>query len=299
MALIKIYALFTIRKQRWLTRQVAVEDGEVVRTAEPAEETDVRAFGAGTDAGGGGTVTIEPTDERRDERVTTSRPTSRMGSTWARRALVGVLSAALLFAVPSGVALAAQPSPSGSGQSQSDSGSSGSGSSGPSRSGSGSSGSEQSGSSSQARAARPRRRRRPTRLGPRHGRPQPRPRPGPSGPSQQAAAAAQRGRASWESHGRPNQMIIVRRTSVDSLTNGEVTRRTPRVSSAVNLASLDNAVPSGWITTDGGTLRLAATVVLSPGVTLEVGGGGVTNVQLVGGSPRPGPPRPSTPAAAR
>jgi cellulose synthase/poly-beta-1,6-N-acetylglucosamine synthase-like glycosyltransferase len=39
MALIKIYALFTIRKQRWLTRQVAVEGGEVVRTAEPAEET--------------------------------------------------------------------------------------------------------------------------------------------------------------------------------------------------------------------------------------------------------------------
>ena len=39
MALIKIYALFTIRKQRWLTRQVAVEDGQVVRTAEPAEET--------------------------------------------------------------------------------------------------------------------------------------------------------------------------------------------------------------------------------------------------------------------
>ena len=39
MALIKIYALFTIRKQRWLTRQVAVEDGQVVQTAEPAEET--------------------------------------------------------------------------------------------------------------------------------------------------------------------------------------------------------------------------------------------------------------------
>jgi cellulose synthase/poly-beta-1,6-N-acetylglucosamine synthase-like glycosyltransferase len=37
MALIKIYALLTIRKQRWLTRQVAVEDGEVVRTAELAD----------------------------------------------------------------------------------------------------------------------------------------------------------------------------------------------------------------------------------------------------------------------
>jgi hyaluronan synthase len=32
MALIKIQALLTIRRQRWLTRQVAVENGEVVRT---------------------------------------------------------------------------------------------------------------------------------------------------------------------------------------------------------------------------------------------------------------------------
>jgi hyaluronan synthase len=40
MALIKIYALLTIRKQRWLTRQVAVEDGQVVRTTEPAENTN-------------------------------------------------------------------------------------------------------------------------------------------------------------------------------------------------------------------------------------------------------------------
>jgi cellulose synthase/poly-beta-1,6-N-acetylglucosamine synthase-like glycosyltransferase len=32
MALIKIYALLTIRKQKWGTRQVAVENGEVVRT---------------------------------------------------------------------------------------------------------------------------------------------------------------------------------------------------------------------------------------------------------------------------
>jgi cellulose synthase/poly-beta-1,6-N-acetylglucosamine synthase-like glycosyltransferase len=35
MALIKLYALFSIRKQRWLTRQVAVENGAVVRTATP------------------------------------------------------------------------------------------------------------------------------------------------------------------------------------------------------------------------------------------------------------------------
>ena len=39
MALIKIYALLTIRTQRWLTRQVAVEHGEVVRTTAPQEAT--------------------------------------------------------------------------------------------------------------------------------------------------------------------------------------------------------------------------------------------------------------------
>ncbi len=37
MALIKLYALCTIRQQRWLTREVAVEDGAVVRTTGPDE----------------------------------------------------------------------------------------------------------------------------------------------------------------------------------------------------------------------------------------------------------------------
>ena len=34
MAGVKIYALATVRRQRWLTRQVAVVDGEVVRTVD-------------------------------------------------------------------------------------------------------------------------------------------------------------------------------------------------------------------------------------------------------------------------
>jgi hypothetical protein len=38
MAIIKIHALLTIRKQRWLTRQVAVENGEVVRTSAAADD---------------------------------------------------------------------------------------------------------------------------------------------------------------------------------------------------------------------------------------------------------------------
>ena len=38
MAIIKLHALVTIRKQRWLTRQVAVENGEVVRTEGAADD---------------------------------------------------------------------------------------------------------------------------------------------------------------------------------------------------------------------------------------------------------------------
>jgi hyaluronan synthase len=41
MALIKIGALLTIRRQRWLTRQVAVEGGTVIRTGLAREEVSV------------------------------------------------------------------------------------------------------------------------------------------------------------------------------------------------------------------------------------------------------------------
>jgi cellulose synthase/poly-beta-1,6-N-acetylglucosamine synthase-like glycosyltransferase len=53
MAIIKLQALLTIRKQKWLTRQVAVENGEVVRTAgavdgvnPPADEQATEAIPA-------------------------------------------------------------------------------------------------------------------------------------------------------------------------------------------------------------------------------------------------------------
>jgi hyaluronan synthase len=43
MALIKIQALLTIRRQRWLTRQVAVENGQVVRTSQPGTQPHERS----------------------------------------------------------------------------------------------------------------------------------------------------------------------------------------------------------------------------------------------------------------
>jgi cellulose synthase/poly-beta-1,6-N-acetylglucosamine synthase-like glycosyltransferase len=46
MAVIKIHALMTIRKQRWLTRQVAVENGEVVRTTGADENPAERGAAA-------------------------------------------------------------------------------------------------------------------------------------------------------------------------------------------------------------------------------------------------------------
>ena len=45
MALIKLQALMTIRRQRWLTRQVAVENGQVVRTSE-ADPAPIPAMAA-------------------------------------------------------------------------------------------------------------------------------------------------------------------------------------------------------------------------------------------------------------
>lgn len=49
MAVIKICALVTVRRQRWLTRQVSVENGVVVRTA-PAPEPAAPSSGAGAAA---------------------------------------------------------------------------------------------------------------------------------------------------------------------------------------------------------------------------------------------------------
>lgn len=205
-------------------------------------------------------------ERTRKDRTTMNRSTDRMDRKWARRALVGLLTAALLVGVSSGVAVAAPVAPdqsesSPSGQSGSESGS----------------GSAQSGSSSaqdraQARAEQARARDAAAAAAQRAARAQ-----------QRAAEAAQRGRASWESHGSPHKMIIVRPTSVDSLTEGAISRRTPRTGGVITLASLDALVPSGWITASNGTAQLAATVVLTPGVTLDIGGAGLTTLQLLGG----------------
>jgi Right handed beta helix region len=103
---------------------------------------------------------------------------------------------------------------------------------------------------------------------------------------QRAAVAAQRAQSSWDDHGRPNKMIIVRPTSVDSVTSGRLTQRVARSGGTLTLARLDSAVPASWISTADGVTRLGATLVLSPGVAMDVGGD-VKTVQLTGGATAP------------
>jgi hypothetical protein len=79
-------------------------------------------------------------------------------------------------------------------------------------------------------------------------------------------------------------MLIVRTTSVDAVVDGRITQRVPRAAGTLSLARLDSAVPGSWITTTDGVTRIAAALVLTPGVNLDIGGGGLTAVQLVGGA---------------
>ncbi len=82
-------------------------------------------------------------------------------------------------------------------------------------------------------------------------------------------------------------MIIVRATSVDSITAGAVTQRVARAAGPLTMARLDSAVPSSWITTVDGVTQLSAALVLTPGVTMDIGGGGISKLALTGGATAP------------
>jgi hypothetical protein len=99
----------------------------------------------------------------------------------------------------------------------------------------------------------------------------------------QLAANRQRVRATWESRGRPARLVIVRDVSLDIVTQGRLTRRTPRRAGPLNLTTLSRYLPSSWLSIDGGTATLTAAVVLTPRVVLDIGGD-VTTVKLTGGA---------------
>ena len=98
----------------------------------------------------------------------------------------------------------------------------------------------------------------------------------------QAAAAAQRAQASWDGHGRPNRLIIVKQRSVDLVTNGRLTRQVPRSGGALTLPTLHRFVPGDWLRIADGTADLTAAIVLTPGQSLTLGGD-VRTVRLAGG----------------
>jgi Right handed beta helix region len=93
-------------------------------------------------------------------------------------------------------------------------------------------------------------------------------------------------RSSWEARGRPNRMVIVRDFRMDLVTNGRLTRQVGHNGGPVGIADLDRALPASWLSVDGDTAVLSATVVLVRGIQLEFGGPGSTlrTLQLAGGA---------------
>jgi hypothetical protein len=102
----------------------------------------------------------------------------------------------------------------------------------------------------------------------------------------QLAAAGRRAQVSWEGHGRPRKLIIVRERSIDLVTDGRLTRQVPRAGGALRLTTLDRFVPDDWLVVDGALATLGAAVVLSPAQSLTLGGD-VRTVHLTGGPTAP------------
>src|SRR5512132_3568037 len=57
-----------------------------------------------------------------------------------------------------------------------------------------------------------------------------------------SADAAQRAHATWETHGRPTALVVIRPTSVDLVDQGRLTRRIPRAGGTLTLAGLNRYV---------------------------------------------------------
>lgn len=97
------------------------------------------------------------------------------------------------------------------------------------------------------------------------------------------ASPAAKSEAIWESRGRPDRLIIIRRGSIDSVENGRLERHAVRPVSTITLGTVADYVPSSWLSVDGATARLSATLVLTTGITLRVGTT-VSQLLLTGGA---------------
>ncbi|MEJ3654112.1 hypothetical protein WEH80_14195 [Actinomycetes bacterium KLBMP 9759] len=102
----------------------------------------------------------------------------------------------------------------------------------------------------------------------------------------QALPAEDRARTSWEQHGRPDRLVIVRDRRIDLVSGGRLERQVPRPTGPVTLPALDRYLPNSWLTVDGGWALLTAAVVLTPRTTLDLGAdvSGIRMLLLLGGA---------------
>ena len=104
----------------------------------------------------------------------------------------------------------------------------------------------------------------------------------PGAPAPPAVGPEQRAQRSWETHGRPARLAIVQAGTVDVVEAGRLLVRTPRVPGVLTIDQLATALPPSWITTTPEATRVAAAILLGPGVVLNLHGVAPI-VQLVGG----------------
>jgi hypothetical protein len=112
------------------------------------------------------------------------------------------------------------------------------------------------------------------------------PAPRPATTAGQFSGPATKSAAIWASRGRPDRLIIVRRSGIDSVQGGKLQRHAVRPVGTITLRTLASYVPTTWLTIDGSTARLSATLVLSTGVTLDIGAP-VATLALTGGAAAP------------
>jgi Right handed beta helix region len=96
-------------------------------------------------------------------------------------------------------------------------------------------------------------------------------------PAEQASA-----NSSWESRGRPHRMVTIHADRIDVVSEGGITQQVAVNAGNLTVQELDRVLPGDWLTIADGTAVLGATVVLTQGAVLEVGG--VQTLQLAGGA---------------
>jgi hypothetical protein len=95
------------------------------------------------------------------------------------------------------------------------------------------------------------------------------------------AERAAKARSSWDDRGQPRRMVTVRADRVEVVDNGRLATLVSRRPGALNLRALDRMLPADWITVDGDTTTVNTSIVLTPGVNLEIID--IPTVRLTGG----------------